>query len=54
MVADNAWYVHVPLTGLVTCQQVVQAMAHLAYEDGHAWTLVIKVKDEGHAVPLRV
>ena len=50
MVAHNTGDVNIELAGLPPCQQVVEAVAHTAHEDGHAWTLVAEVEAELHLV----
>ena len=43
VVRDNARNVDIPLAGLPACQEVIQTVAHLRDEDGHARTLVAEV-----------
>ena len=54
VVGDDAGDVHLPLARLVARQQVVEAVAHAADEDGHAGSLVGEVEAEGHPVALGV
>ena len=54
MVADDAGDIDSPLAGFVARQQVVEAVAHAADEDGHARALVGEVEVECHLVALRV
>ena len=44
VVAHYAGYVALKLTSLPACQQVVQAMAHLRYKNGHTRTAVAEIK----------
>ncbi len=50
VVAHYAGYVDVPFAGLVACQNIIQAVAHLAYEDGHARLYVVEVQAALHVV----
>ena len=54
VVGDDAGNLDVELTGLPARQQVVEAMGHLADEDGHAGTLAGELKHELHLVALGV
>ena len=54
VVRHDAGYLTLIFTGLPACQQVVQAVAHLRHEDGHARTLVAVVERELHLVALGI
>ncbi len=54
VVADDERYVHVPLPHRVARQHVVEAVAHLGHEDGHARLHVGEIDAVRHAVLLRV
>ena len=54
MVGDDAGNVHIILSGLPPCQQVVETVAHLRDEDGHAGPTVAEVEAELHLVSLSV
>ena len=54
VVAHDARNLHFPLASLVTSQQVIQAVAHLAHEDCHSRLHVVEVEVERHLVSLRV
>ena len=50
VIADDARYLDVKFSGVVSCQQVVEAVAHLADEDSHAWLHVVEVEAACHLV----
>ena len=54
VIADDARYVDIPFSRLVSCKQVEEAMAHLADEDGHSRTGVAEIKTERHVIPLGI
>ena len=54
VVAHDAGDVHLPLACLVTGKEVVEAVAHLAHEDGHTGTDVVEIEVESHVVALGV
>ena len=54
VIAHNAGYLDVPFAGIVTRQQVVKAMAHLANEYCHARLDVVEIQVERHLVTRRV
>ena len=54
MVRYDAGNLAVELSSLPSRQHVVEAMAHLADEDSHAWTFVAVVETELHLVALRI
>lgn len=44
VIADDAWYFDAPLARLVSRQQIVEAMPHLADENRHARWYIAKVE----------
>ena len=54
VIAHDARNLHFPFSRLVTGQQVVKAMAHLAHEDCHSRLHVVAVEVESHLISLRV
>ena len=54
VIGHNTRNVAFKLTSLPSCQQVVQTVTHLGYEDGHTWTLIAEVQAEFHLVTLRI
>ena len=52
VVGDDAGDVHVPFARTVAGEQVVETVAHLAHEDGHARLLVAEIDVGGHLVAL--
>ena len=44
VVAHDAGDVHLPLAGIVPGQQVIEAVAHLAHENGHPRLLVAEIR----------
>ena len=51
MIADDARYLDVPLARLVTRQQVVKTVAHLAHEYRHAGLHVVEIQVKRHIIP---
>lgn len=47
VVADDAWDFDVPLAGFVSCEDIVEAVAHFADEDGHSRGFIAEVEIEG-------
>ena len=54
VVADDAGDVALQFACLVSCKEVVEAVAHLADEECHAWALVTEVEFELHIIALAV
>ena len=54
MVGDDEGNVAVPFAGGIACEHVEEAVAHLGYEDGHAWLDIGEVEAERHVVLLCV
>ena len=52
VVAYDAGDVHLPLAGIVPGQQVIEAVAHLAHENGHPRLLVAEIHARVHLVSL--
>ena len=52
MIGYDTRNLHIELSRLPACQQVVQTMTHLRYEDCHARLLVVEVQTESHLVAL--
>jgi hypothetical protein len=50
MVADDAGDFHLPFTGLVPCQEVIQAMAHLAHENRHPGLFITEIDPGMHII----
>ena len=54
MVRYNARNFTIKLTGLPSCQHIIQAVTHLADENCHTRTLVAVVQAEFHLITLRI
>lgn len=54
MVTNDTRYFDIPFTGLVTRQQVVQAMTHLAHKYGHARLDIAEMQTERHVISLGI
>ena len=54
VIADDAWYIYIKFPSLVSCEKVVETVAHLAHEDSHARLDIIKIKIGCHIVSLGI
>ena len=50
VIADDTWNLNIKFTCLITCKEVVEAMAHLTYEQSHARLHIVEVNVELHLI----